>query len=284
VRLTEEDKRGVSYFRTLDDTDHMMSLLQSVKALPEKEQAGITLGGSFIALDYINIFYKFDIPQTVIMRGHGFWTKIISKETSDMLIEFCKSKGLNFYTNQSTTEMLGDTEFNGLKLSDGTEIPAKMLGVGIGIVPDWSMLKDAGLAIDQGVLCNEFLETNIENVYTAGDVAQFQDIVVGRQYLVGNWLNALMQGRVAAGNMLGEHKAFELVSSYTTELLGLEMAFIGDTSREAADEVRQVKLGKEEAIELFDRNGSTVGAVLIGDVKPRQAITNAIKSKELYTA
>ena len=284
VRLMPQDKRGVSYFRTLDDIDHMMQLLNEVRALPEGEQHGITLGASFIALDYINIYFKYDIPQTVITRGHGFWTKILSKETSDMLVGMCKDKGVTFFTDQSEVRLLGETELAGVELSDGTQISGSMLGVGIGIAPDWPLFKAAGIKADKGVLCNEYLETNVENVYTAGDVAQFQDVAVDRQRVVGNWLNATMQARIAAANMTGERKVFELVSGYTTELLGLEMAFVGDTDRAAADDVRQLKLEGQEAVEVFDRKGKTVGAVLIGDVSQRQAITDAIKNKELYQA
>lgn len=282
VRLASEDKRGVSYFRTLDDTDRMMSLLNEVKSLPQKEQHGVTLGGSFIALDYINIYAKFNIPQTVVMRGHGFWTKIISKDTSDILVDHCKKQGVQFFFNQKDIKLLGDIELTGIELLDGTKIGARMLGIGIGIEPDYKLFQDAGLEVEKGLLANEYLETNIENVYTAGDVAQFKDVAVDRQRVVGNWLNAIMQGRAAAKSMTGERTQMNLVSSYTTDLLGLEMAFIGDTDRNAADDVRQISVSGGQAMEIFDRGGKTVGAVLVGDVHERQTITNAIKNKELY--
>ena len=284
VRLIAQDLRGVSYFRTLDDTDHLMQLLRSTAALPKETRHGVTLGSSFIALDYINLYHRFEIPQTVIMRGTGFWSSTLSRETSDMLIAHCKEKGVSFYVDQEDITLLGETELSGVRLKDGTEIQAQMLGVGIGIDADFALLKSAGLQVEKGILCNEFLETSVANVYTAGDVAEFNDTIVERRHVVGNWTNALMQGRAAGATMAGERTPFGVVTGYTTELLGLEMAFVGDTHRASSDNVRTAILGNNQALELFERNGRTVGAVLIGNVKARQAITDAIKTKTLYVA
>jgi NAD(P)H-nitrite reductase large subunit len=92
-------------------------------------------------------------------------------------------------------------------------------------------------------------------------------------------MNAIMQGRVVAQNMMGNRVAFELVTSYSAWLAGLSVVFIGDTSREHATEVRQTVLENEKAEELFLRNGILVGAALVGDISRRQELTDMIKNK-----
>lgn len=283
VRLAEQDMRGISYFRTLDDTDHMMQLLSEIRLLPDEERKGIVYGGGFIALDYINIFAREGIAQTVLMRSDKFWSKVISAESHAILERHAQAQGVSFRYHVQSLEMQENHDgLTGVVVNGEEQLSARMMGIGIGIVPDNVLLSEAGLALNKGVLANEYLETNVEHIYTAGDVAEALDQVTGRQYIVGNWMNALMQGRCVAKTILGERTAFSLVSSYATDLLGKEIVFIGDVERAAADTVRQYALDEENSIELFDRNGQTVGAVLIGDVKKRQEITNAIKSKAYY--
>ena len=187
-------------------------------------------------------------------------------------------------TNEPIPELIGEKELTGVRLKDGEEVPARILGVGIGIAPELKLLKDAGVEVKKGVLANEYLETNLEDVYTAGDIAEFEDVGAGRQWIVGNWMSAVMQGRVVAKTMAGERTKFELVSSYSANLLGLQVVSIGDTSRKHVDDVEQLVLEDDAAVEVFHKGGRTVGAVLIGDTSRRAAITKAIKDKEEYAS
>lgn len=185
-------------------------------------------------------------------------------------------------TDQSSIELVGEKELEGVELENGETVQAKLLGVGIGIQADFQLLKDAGIEHNIGVIANEYLETPQKNVYTAGDVAEFIDVAIDRRVNLGNWMNAIMQARIVAKTMTGERSKFELVSSYASDFLEKDVVFVGDVSREHADKVTQLVVDEENAIEVFERDGRTVGAVLIGDVTRRQDITNAIKNKELF--
>lgn len=281
LNLAPEDRRGVVYLRSIDDADLIVERVNELKDFPEDQRKGVVYGGGFIALEFINLFAKYDIKTTVVKRSGGFWSRILSTKSQNVLANHARSSGVTLVTNESSGELVGDAQLEGVKLSDGSIIEANIMGVGIGIHTDQSIFKDAGIDIASGVLANEYLETNVQGVYTAGDVAEFYDLTVGRQLRLGNWMNALMQGRAVGKSMAGERTKFELVSSYATNLLGKEIVFIGDTSRGDADEVIQRVANEEHATELFIRDGAVVGAVLIGDVKERQLITNAIKAKKM---
>lgn len=282
VRLLDSDLRGVSYFRTLSDTDLLFDLLHEVKKRPVEEQRGVVFGGGFISLEYINIFANFKIPTTVVVRGGGFFSRVLSPASQNILINHATNRGVEIILNDSIASLVGEISIDGVKLQSGTQLPCAILGVGIGLEVDTNWLKEAGVEIGHGVKANEYLETNLPDVYTAGDCAEVMDVIADRQYVVGNWMNALMQGRLVGKTMAGTRSKFELVSSYATNLLGKEIVMIGDVSREHADEVVQRVATNDEAIELFNRHDRTVGAVLIGNVKERQAITNAIKLQQRY--
>lgn len=283
VRLLDTDLRGVSYFRTLADADLMLDLLRGVKRRPEVERRGVVFGGGFIAFEYINLFAHFLIPTTVVMRSGGFFSRVLSPATQNILQSHVVAHGVDLRINESIKSLTGEIEITGVNLESGEHLPCAMLGVGIGIAPDLSWLRDSGLELGHGLKANEFLETNLPDVYTAGDCAEFFDPIVQRRYQVGNWMSAVMQGRAAGRAMIGKRESFQLVSSYATNVLGKEIVMIGDVSREHA-QVVQLHLDDQNAIEIFNRQGQTVGAALIGETKARQAITNAIKNRTEFTA
>jgi len=124
---------------------------------------------------------------------------------------------------------------------------------------------------------NKYLETAHEGIYAIGDGTEFFDVHVGRHVVYGNWMNAQMQGRAVAQIIHGVRNPFSLVSSYATHLFDLNMVFIGDVERKAADNVVLAINENHKIEERFYRQGKLVGAVLIGDVISRMAITSEIR-------
>lgn len=275
VRPVHSDKKGVSYFRTLDDADYMLELIKGL----EKGGCGGIYGGGFIACEYLNIFNHFNIPTCIAFRGPHFWSSILDEEAGLLINNHLKSNGVEVHTNASFMNLTGKDYLDGFSTSSGNH-KCSLLGIGIGTDPDFSWIKNAGINVSKGVKCNEFLETNIKDVYTAGDVSEFYDVVVERDVNVGNWMNAMTQARVVAKNMFGEKTRFELVSSYATNALGLEIIFVGDTSKEAADKISVYGSEKDGGVtQLFERNSRLVGGIMVGRNKDRAIITKLIKEK-----
>jgi len=275
LRTLFSDARGVSYFRTLDDADHLQQLLSE---RTEKSLA-VVYGGGFIACEYINIFAHYQIPFSVAFRGPYFWPRLLETEAGELIQKQLLSHGIALHPHSVFSEVVGEKELRAVKTSSG-EHPCSLLGVGIGIETDFSWIQEAGIETGSGIKCDEFLKTNVADVYTAGDVAEFFDVIVGRQIHIGNWMNAMMQGRHVARTMFGQEKTFELVSSYATNVLGLEIIFVGDVSKEHADEVKvfgSVQSGG--VVQLFARAGQLVGAVLIGRNQDRAQVTKLIQSR-----
>lgn len=255
VRYANEDRPGVSYFRTLDDADHLVELLN---AAPKGAKAA-AYGAGFITCEYVNLFAQEGLSTTVALRGDRFWSQHFDATLSDMLFARLRAAGMEVKTG-------------------ATELPeADIVGVGIGIIPDFSILEGAGIETGAGVKTNEFLETNIPNVWSAGDGAEFYDVYAGRQLMAGNWMSAMTQGRVVAANMFGERTAFKLVSSYATNLLGLEIIFVGDTQRSVAEEIKVIGNAEEGMTHVMLRGGKVVGGIMVGRNGDRAAVTNAIK-------
>jgi len=276
IRPIGHDMRGVSYMRTLDDIDH---LIQIIAQLPAGAKAGI-YGGGFIACEYLDYFEYLQMPITIAMRGKHFWSRVLDEESGQMISEHLKNKGIEVITEASLEGLSGGLELDGFVTTKG-KFECDVLGIGIGLTSDSGWLEDAGIELGFAVKTNKFLETNITDVYAAGDITEFDDVVVGRQRQVGTWLNSIQQAKTAALNMTGKKKEYRLISSYATSVLGLEVIFIGDVSRSDADQII-LRTGKEGIGQLFIRDNKIVGATLVNRNTDRMPITRLIdKGKDV---
>ena len=201
-------------------------------------------------------------------------------ESFAVLQDKIEAEGIRLHTNASVKKLLGTTRLEGLQTADDKEFSLSLLGVGIGIRPDFSWIKNVGIDVNRGILTNEFLETNAPNIYAAGDVAEFYDTLAERQVIVGNWLNAQAQGRTVAKTMAGERTAFSAVRAYSTNVCGNEIIFIGDTDVGFADKI--VRRGSREengVTQIFVRNEKIVGATLVNRNAERAELTKLIQEK-----
>lgn len=275
-------QREVAYFRGIEDADQIKTFISELLLAPEGERRMLVYGGGFIAMEFINFCKHFGLDCDVAMRSSGFWSKVISQGAQAILQKQVEASGFRMTTGVEIKALLGGDHVKGAVLSNGDDLPVSMVGVGIGIQPETHLFEGMGLTMGKtGIITNNYFETNVEHVYAIGDIAEFEDIMVGRTLGYGNWMNAQMQARVLAKTLTGTRTPFELVSSYSTNLLGKELVFIGDTSREHA-KVRQLELTDDVSVEIFDRDDRTVGATLIGDVSKRAMITKAIKEQSYY--
>ncbi len=117
-----------------------------------------------------------------------------------------------------------------LFLKDGTKLPCEVVVFGIGTVSHLDWVKAGGIAINRGIVANEFMETNAKDVWTAGDITEYNDLLLEENVQMGNWVSAHEQGRVAGLGMAGIRQAFKFISFYTTQGFGLTVAFVGDAS------------------------------------------------------
>jgi len=113
-------------------------------------------------------------------------------------------------------------------LDTGEELIADMVIVGKGVKANAQLVENSGIHINRGILVNEHMRTNVENIYAAGDVAEGKDLISGKTEVIANWPNACIQGEIAGLNMAGYlvRRKGQFKENITT-LLGLTVASIG---------------------------------------------------------
>jgi NAD(P)H-nitrite reductase large subunit len=217
------DKKGVHYLRSLDDGKGIMENIKTAKN-------AVTVGGGFIGFEMADLMQLAGMKTTVVLREPYFWDPTLDEASGKMIESAMGKVGVNIIHNAEIAEIIGRESVEGVVLKDGTKISCEIVILGIGTVSHLDWIKSAGLNVNRGILANEFMEASVPDVWTAGDIAEYKDLLLQENVQMGNWVSAHEQGRIAGLGMVGKRQLFKFVSFYTTNGFGLTVAFVGDAS------------------------------------------------------
>ncbi len=270
--ISGSEKEGVYYLRTIDDGKKIMEAIKTAKR-------AVTIGGGFISFEMADLLSLAKIDTTILIRENYFWEPTLDEASGKMIEEVLANNGVKILDNAEVQEVIGAEKVEGILLKDGRKIECDMVICGIGVACDFNWFVSSGIKTNRGILTNEYLQTNLPDVYAAGDIAEYNDLLLEEYVQLGNWINAREQGRIAGLNMAGIHEPFKFVSFYTTQGMGVSIAFVGDT-RPAKDRVI-IKRGSPE-INSYARiiivGKELVGATLINRTSELTQIAKLIKN------
>ncbi len=214
---------GIHYLRSVDDSTKI------------RERAGsasraAVIGGGFIAMEVTAVLAQKGIDSTMILRSGRIWDQFFTPEMSRFFETYYTARGVKFERNASVESFAGDGAVNSVRLAGGRAIAADIVVAGVGVEPVTGFLASSGIALDNGVLVNEYLETNRDGIYAAGDVANYQDLLFGKRRRVEHWDNAVSQGQHCARLLMGDRRPFRHVPYFFSDEFDLSFEFWGDTS------------------------------------------------------
>lgn len=273
------DHAGVLPLRTLDDAERIRAALDRVAALPSDEQDVAIVGGGFIGLEFPTIFSGRGFRTHLCIRGPHYWANTWDAPSAAILESTLTNHGVALYKGVDITTAVGDNSglLKSIQTSAGATVSVRLLGYGVGLLANREAARAAGIKTNLGIIANEYLETNEPDVYAAGDVAEFFDATVGRQIRLGNWINAVEQGRHAGARMAGERRPYLRVSQYTTTVFDCVVSFIGDVSADSGITVAARGAGTNQYGRLLLRDGKVRGATLVNRVADRAPIVELIR-------
>jgi NAD(P)H-nitrite reductase large subunit len=225
---------------------------------------------------------------------------VLDEHESRIVEKRLKEEGVELVYHAELTEVLGKRgRVDGIRLLDGRTIKCNLLAYAIGIQPRLDLAKNAGLAVDRGILVNERLQTNDPDVFAAGDVAQAYDPLTGRSIIDSLWGPAREQGWVAGLNMAGKRTAYLKSPPFNvTRLAGLTTTIIGAVGRGGRDDdLVGIARGDSETFRSlpdaisaqsgFDVNHvrlligekTLIGALVMGDQKLSMPLQKIIASR-----
>ena len=275
-----EGTRHIYNFVTLDDT-------KSIIARMLESRTALAFGGSFISYELCDGFAVRKLDTTWLMRGPYWLRSALDPEGGEVVDNIAKKFGVNVIHGDEIESVIPQ---NGVpayvKTKKGQEIQADVLGVGLGITLNTTILAHTAVEVRSGIVVNEYMETNVPGVYSAGDVAEFYDPTIGKHHTMGTWDNAMAHGRIVGVNMAGGHEAYIDVPTYTSPLFDVNIAVVG-TAETNNPELQPIALrepgekGNENYRKLFFRENKLVGVLMIGSPKGRKKLVEIVKNQHV---
>ncbi|MEK9175336.1 MAG: FAD/NAD(P)-binding oxidoreductase [Patescibacteria group bacterium] len=211
------DQAQIYRMQTLRDADNIKMAMNNAKT-----KDVLVLGEGFIAMEFMDVFFTNGFKVHSLCRGGIFGEKKFGIVGARLLEDYYARHGIQFYKNIKDEE----TEHKDTWLSvNNKPIEISLVGASIGIKRNIDIF--TGIDKNIGIVSNEFLGTSCPTIWSAGDVAEYYDVISKKHQIVGNWNNAFMQGHVAAQNMLGLKTQFKVVPTYSIINFDLNITFLG---------------------------------------------------------
>ena len=183
-------KAGVFKFRGVSDCDEILSYSE-----PHKEV--VVIGAGLLGIEAANALMKQGKDVTIVEYCDRLLPNQMDKEGSNILKQKLEEKGIKFILGDCVDEIHGRAFVDGITLHSGKTLPCKVVVLSTGIRPRLELPEKIGLKVNKGIIVDDKLQTSIEDIYAAGDVAEHNGICYGL------WIPSMEQGKAAGANMAG---------------------------------------------------------------------------------
>ena len=214
------DLEGIHYLRSVQDSDALRERLDHGGAL-------VVVGAGWIGAEVAASARQRGLDVTVVEPLAVPLERVLGAEVGRIYRDVHADHGVRMLLGTGVDAFEGDRALERVRTSDGRELECDLAVVGIGVQPRSRLASEAGVAVDDGIVVDEHLETGVPGVFAAGDVANAQHPFFGERIRVEHWANALNQGPVAARNMLGQSVAYERLPYFFSDQYDIGMEYLG---------------------------------------------------------
>lgn len=273
------DAKNILYLHTLDQAKKINQQLTSSETI-------MVVGGGFISIELCDLLITLGKKVISVNVSPLYWRSSFDETSSRFIKDALIKNGVQVFT-ESTVKELTDKKVTLLNVKTAVEtiIPCSLIIASIGTYRILNWIEEAGLKINEGILTNEYMETNIPDVWAAGDCAEYFDIILKKSIALENWTNARINGGVAGLGMVGRRIPYRKTTFYVTQRLGLSIGFVGDFSPIGKSRITITRGSFESGAytQLRIDNDKLVGATLINMSSELGALVTLIESEITVT-
>ncbi len=272
--VANADADGIHHFWTFEDA-------RRIAEHAEESAIGVVIGAGLLGIDFAAICGARGITANYLMRGDSWWRYGLSATGAEIVHEGMRSQGVTPVFGVGVEEFtVNDAgSVTGVIDSDGNEYETDFVGVAIGLDFNTELIQSTPIECDRGIVVDEYMCTSAENVFAAGDITRFHDVILGGQNQNGSWGSAKEQGNTAGYNMVNgaSSEAFRWVPTYS--ITHFDFPFLSFGHPTIGDEEAERKYGDENWRRLTFKDGKLIGGVLIGNLAPQSAYKQLIREE-----
>ncbi len=275
VEVPGSDKEGILGLRTYRDAQLINGRLDKVNRVS-------ILGGGLIGLRAAYALHARNKQVKVIVKSNQVLSQMLDKGAADFVRRKIEQKGIEVMTGLAAVEFLGGKEVTGLVLDDGRRLECELVIVGKGVEPNLELVEGTEIKTDYGIIVDDYLQTNLPNVYAAGDVAQAKDLITGESTINALWPCAVAQGKVAGLNMAGKKVKYDgSLAMNSIEFFGLPVISIGITRPKEKEYEQLVKEDAKNFVykKVVLRKNRLQGMILVNRIEQAGVMGILMKKK-----
>jgi NAD(P)H-nitrite reductase large subunit len=271
------DVQGIYNFQYWDDATAIRERINTAKH-------AVVVGGSYIGYELAEAYRHHGLAVTWLIRGPRFLRRVLDEDGGALVDDIARAVGVDIIYGGEVAEVHSrDGQVCGVTTTTGKHIDCDTIGVGLGVKMNVDFLQGTPITVRNGIVTNEYLETNVPDVFAAGDVAEFFDVSIGLHNQMGTWNNSVSHGRICGANMLGERKFYNDVPMYSTGLFDSRIRVMGLTPENVPDleSWEHLDAPNRNYQRLFFKDGRLVGGCLIGDIRRQTRIIQMIQTRQV---
>ena len=244
---------GVHVLRTLDDA---VALGAALRAEPKPEV--VVVGAGFIGSEVASSALTLGCDVTVVEVATAPLVHALGPLLGDACAALQRTSGVDLRTGVGVAGLEGTDRVTGVRLADDTVIPADVVVVGLGVTPNVEWLAGSGIAVDNGIVCDECCETTAPDVYAVGDVARWHNRLYAESMRVEHWTNATEQATAVAKAIVGLREPFAPVPYVWSDQFGLKIQVLGRPRPDDEVTVVHGTVDSGKFVALYGRDGKLV--------------------------
>ena len=264
--------------------------LESMEAYSQDTNHAVIIGGGLIGIEMAEMFHSRHIPVTMLVREGSFWNNALPPEESQMVTrEIQRTKGIDLRLNTELKEILPDSggRARAVLTNTGEEIPCQFVGLTAGVHAHTKLAKDAGIETNRGFLVDEYLQTNVPDIYASGDCAELRNPAPGRRGVEAVWYTGKLMGPVLAQTLCGNPTTYlQDIWFNSAKFLDIEYQVygsVGNQVREGESHIYWEDSDGRKSIRLVyeTSSGKILGFNLMG-IRYRQELCQAWIREETH--
>ncbi len=220
LSLPGHELNGVFYLRDLNDVNRIRGFIGPGKS-------AVIVGGGYIGLETAASLRKLGMQVTVLEALPRVLQRVTAPEVSAFYSRVHAEEGVRIITEVAVDSLEGSGTVAAVKLADGTQLPADIVVIGVGVQPETALAEAAGLAVDNGIVVDEFARTSDPDIVAAGDCTNHYNRLYNRRLRLESVQNATDQAKTAASTLCGKLEAYDTLPWFWSDQYDLKLQIAG---------------------------------------------------------